>query len=53
MLAASAVLLGVWALPLLSQLLSLREFSVPIPIIFLAGIAFVLGRSVLKLYSPL
>ncbi|MDA1296896.1 MAG: cation:proton antiporter [Chloroflexi bacterium] len=52
-LAASAVLLGVWAVPLLSQLLSLGEFSVPIPVIFLAGIAFVLARSVLKLHSAL
>jgi hypothetical protein len=53
MLAASAVLLGVWAVPLLSQLLSLGDFSVPIPIIFLAGLAFVLARSVLKLHSAL
>lgn len=53
MLAASAILLGVWAVPLVSQLLSLGEFSVPIPVIFLAGIAFVLGRSVLKLHSAL
>jgi CPA2 family monovalent cation:H+ antiporter-2 len=53
MLAASAVLLGIWAVPLLSQLLSLGELSVPIPIIFLAGVAFVLGRSVLKVHSAL
>ncbi len=53
MLALSAILLGVWAVPLLSQLLALGEFSVPIPIIFLAGVAFVLGRSVLKLHSAL
>ena len=53
MLAASAILLGVWAVPLVSQLLSLGEFSVPIPIIFLAGIAFILGRSILKVHSAL
>lgn len=53
MLALSAIALGVWAVPLLSQLLALGEFSIPIPIIFLAGIAFVLGRSVLKLHSAL
>ena len=53
MLAASAILLGIWALPLLSQLLSLGKFSIPIPIIFLAGVAFVLGRSVLKVHSAL
>lgn len=53
LLAAVAILLGVWALPLLSQLLSLGNFSVPIPIIFLAGLAFVLARSFLKLHSAL
>lgn len=53
MLAASAILLGVWAVPLLSQLLSLGNFSVPIPVIFLIGLAFVLARSVLKLHSAL
>jgi CPA2 family monovalent cation:H+ antiporter-2 len=53
MLAAVAVLLGVWAVPLLSQLLSLGQLSVPVPVIFLAGIAFVLARSVLKLHHAL
>jgi CPA2 family monovalent cation:H+ antiporter-2 len=53
MLAASAVLLGIWALPLLSQLLALGALSIPIPIIFLAGVAFVLGRSFLKVHSAL
>ena len=53
MLAATAVLLGIWALPLLSHLLSLGKLSIPIPIIFLAGVAFVLGRSVLKVHSAL
>ncbi len=52
-LALSAIALGIWAVPLLSQLLALGDFSVPIPIIFLAGIAFVLGRSVFKLHSAL
>ncbi len=52
-LALSAIALGIWAIPLLSQLLALGDFSIPIPIIFLAGIAFVLFRSVLKLHKAL
>ena len=53
MLAAVAILLGVWAVPLISQLLLIGDFSVPVPIVFLAGIAFVLARSVIKLHAAL
>ncbi len=52
-LGLSAILLGVWAIPLLSRLLALGEFSAPIPIIFIIGVAFVLARSFLKLHSAL
>ena len=53
LLAAVAILLGVWAVPLLSQLLALGNVSVPVPILFIAGVAFVLGRSIIKLHSAL
>lgn len=53
MLGLSAILLGVWAIPLLSRLLALGDLSTPIPIIFLIGVAFILARSGLKLHSAL
>ncbi len=53
MMAGIVLLLGIWAIPFISNLLKIGEFSVPIPIIILLALGLIFARSVVKLHSAL
>ncbi|MDA0596968.1 MAG: hypothetical protein O2974_08195 [Chloroflexi bacterium] len=53
MMAGIVLLLGIWAIPFITNLLKIGEFSVPIPIIILLALGLIFARSVVKLHSAL
>jgi len=53
LLAAVTVLLMVWTIPFVSQLLLIGRFSIPLPILLLAGVVLVTGRSLFKIHGVL
>lgn len=52
-LAAMAVLLAIWSLPLLSQLVIMGSFSAPIPVMLLLGLVALLWRVASKIHSSM
>ena len=52
-LAAVMILLLVWTIPFVSHLLLIGRFSIPIPILLVAGVVFVTARSLFKIHGVL
>ena len=48
-----ALLIAIWAIPFVSQLPAIGDFSIPVPVLFLVAIVFVFARSLLKLHCIL
>ena len=46
LLASLSILLAIWMIPFVSELLTLGEISVPIPVLLIAAVVFITARSV-------
>jgi len=52
-LASVTILLAIWAIPFVSGLLLIGDFSVPVPVLILAGVVFVTANTAFKVYRIL
>lgn len=52
-LAVVVILVAIWAIPLMTQLLSIGEFSIPVAILLIAGVVFLTGRAAFKVHKVL
>ena len=53
LLAVILIMLAIWTIPLVTELLAVGRFSVPVPILLLLAVALLMGRAILKVHGLL